>query len=211
MAPGVSAVLLVTRIEARYDVLVRRARGVDGSPRVRVCARNHSASGRNMMDQRDMLRFAAIVVFGLSLLPRNAIAQQKSLKEQLVGTWTMVLCEAVQPNGTKGPLVFGSDPAGQYIFTANGHFSFQSAADLPKFASDNPMITTPEENKAVVKGSIAYYGTYTVNDADKTIALHIERSSFPNLNGTVGKRIVTVLSKSEIKYINPGRRGGGSI
>src|SRR5207245_126830 len=83
-----------------------------------------------------------------------------------VGAWTMVLCEAVQDDGTKGPLVTGNNPAGQYIFTENGYFSFQAAADLPKFASNSRMKTTPEENKAVVEGLIAYYGTYTVNDAD---------------------------------------------
>lgn len=137
--------------------------------------------------------------------------QPKSLKEQLIGTWTMVLCEAVQPDGTKRPLLMGSDPAGQLIFTDSGHFSLQAAAELPKFTSNSRMKSTSEENKSVVQGSIAYYGTYMVDDADKTIALHIERSSFPNLNGTVGKRIVTALAVDEMKYINPGRSGGGSI
>jgi Lipocalin-like domain len=141
----------------------------------------------------------------------SPLDQQMSLKEELVGTWTIVLCEAVQPNGIKGPLVIGNDPGGQYIFTDNGHFSFQAVAKLPSFRSNSRMKTTPEENMTVVEGSIAYYGTYTVNDADKTITLHIERSSFPNLNGTVGKRIVTALTADEMKYINPGRTGGGSI
>lgn len=169
------------------------------------------------MNRSNILRLSVITVLGLPSLIGNAIAQQKSLKEQLVGTWTMVLCEVVQPDGTKTPLVAGNDPTGQYIFTDNGHFSFQAAADLPKLASNSRMKTTPEENKAVVQGSVAYYGTYTVNDADKTIALHIERSSFPNQNGSDGKRIVTALSTDEMKYINPLRGDlpsiatGGSI
>jgi hypothetical protein len=163
------------------------------------------------MNRRSILTLSAIAAFALALLPGNAVAQDRSLKEQLVGTWTIVLCETVQPDGTKGPMVIGSDPAGQYIFTDNGHFSFQAAAALPKFAAHDRMKTTPEENKAVVEGTIAYYGTYTVNDADKTIALQIERSSFPDLNGAVGKRIITTLTADEMKYINPGRRGGGSI
>jgi hypothetical protein len=62
-----------------------------------------------------------------------------------------------------------------------------------------------------VEGSIAYYGTYTACDADKTITLHIERSNFPNLNGTDGKRIVTAISANEMKWTNPGRFGGGII
>ena len=141
----------------------------------------------------------------------TATGEQKSFKEQLVGTWTLVLCEIVAADGTKSPLVVGSNPAGRYIFTDDDHFSFQAVAEFAKFASNDRMKTTPAENQAAVQGSIAYYGTYTVNDADRTIALHIERSSFPNQNGTNGTRIVTALSADEMKYINPRRRGGGSI
>jgi hypothetical protein len=132
-------------------------------------------------------------------------------KERLVGTWTLHKCEVVAADGTKSPLVLGDNPAGQYIFTNDGHFSFQAVADFPKFASNNRMVTTLEESRAAVQGSIAYYGTYAVNEADKTIALHIERSSFPNQNRTDGTRIITVLTESEMEYVNPGRRGGGSI
>jgi hypothetical protein len=142
---------------------------------------------------------------------RADIAQQKSLKEQIIGTWALVVCEVVAPDGSKAPLVVGSNPAGQYIFTPDSHFSFQAAADLPKFASGENGKTTPDENKAVVEGSIAYYGTYTANDAERTITLHIERSSFPNLNGSDGKRIITALTPEEMSYINPARRGGGAI
>jgi hypothetical protein len=163
------------------------------------------------MHWRNILTVSAIIALGLTSLPSNAIAQQKSFKDQLVGTWKTVLCEAVQPDGTREPANIGANQAGQYILTEDGHFSFQSAAELPKFASSNRMKTTPEENKAVVEGSIAYFGTYTVNEADRTIALKIERSSFPNMNGTIGKRIVTALSEDEMRYINPGPVGGGSI
>ncbi len=105
----------------------------------------------------------------------------------------------------------GSDPAGQYIFTEDGHFSFQAVAEFGEFLSNDRMKTTPKEDKAAVQASIAYFGTYTVNDENKTIAVHIERSSFPNQNGTDGKRVITALSADEMSYTNPGRRGGGSI
>jgi Lipocalin-like domain len=163
------------------------------------------------MDQRTMHRLAVIAAFGLSLLPGSAVAQQKSLKDQLIGTWMIVLCETVYPNGTKRPLVLGDNPLGQFIFTDNGHFSFQMAAEIPKFASGDETKTTPEENKAVVEGSIAYFGTYMVTDADKTIALHIERSSIPNLNGTNGRRIVTTISADEMNWTNPAPIRGGAI
>jgi len=39
--------------------------------------------GRDVMDQRNLLGLAVIMVSWLSLLPANTIAQRKSLKEQL--------------------------------------------------------------------------------------------------------------------------------
>jgi Lipocalin-like domain len=137
--------------------------------------------------------------------------QRASLKEQLVGAWTLVRGEVVAPDGARSPLVTGNNLAGQYIFTEDGHFSFQAVAEFGKFLSDNRMKTTPEENQAAVRGSIAYYGTYTVDEADRTILVHIERSSFPNHNGTDGKRVITTLSNDEMGYVNPGPRGGGAI
>jgi hypothetical protein len=157
------------------------------------------------------LLVASLLTNGYLVYRNSIIATPKSFKEQLVGTWALAICEVVAPDGTKSPLVAGSNPAGQYIFTNDGHFSFQAAAEFPRFASNDRTQTTPEEDKAAVLGSIAYYGTYTVNETDNTIALHLERSSFPNLNGTDGKRIVTALSADELKYINPAQRGGGSI
>jgi hypothetical protein len=97
-----------------------------------------------MMDQRNTLGLAVIGALGLSLslLPGSAIAQQKSLKEQLIGTWTIVQCDVVNSDGTKGrPLVMGSNPVGQFIFTDNGRFSFQVAAEIPKFASGGAGVT----------------------------------------------------------------------
>ena len=70
----------------------------------------------------------------------------------------------------------GNNSAGQYIFTKDGHFSFQVAPDFPHFASKGPRQTTPEENRAAIREALAYYGTYTVNDAEKAIIGHIERS-----------------------------------
>jgi hypothetical protein len=75
---------------------------------------------------------------------------------------------------------------------ADGHFSLvNTRADLPKFASNRRDQGTPEENKAVVQGSIAYFGTYSVNEGDKVITAQIEGSTFANLIGTDQKRLVT--------------------
>jgi hypothetical protein len=68
---------------------------------------------------------------------------------------------------------------------------------------------TPEEYKAVVQGSIAHFGRYTINEADKTITFHIETSTFPNWNGTEQKRPFT-LTGDELKWTTPGASSGGT-
>ena len=68
---------------------------------------------------------------------------------------------------------------------------------------------TPEENKAVVQGTIAHFGTYSVNEADKTIAFRIETSTFPNFNGTEQKRGFTLVG-DELTYAVPAFSGGGT-
>jgi hypothetical protein len=43
-----------------------------------------------------------------------------------------------------------------------------TSGDLPKFASGNRLQGSDAENNAIVRGSLAYFGTYTVDEADKT-------------------------------------------
>src|SRR5262245_55064290 len=68
------------------------------------------------------------------------------------------------------------------IYTSDGHFAFVSVrADLPKLANANRALATAEEAKAVVAGSIAYFGTYLVNEADKVLTGNVEASTYANL------------------------------
>ena len=78
----------------------------------------------------------------------------------------------------------------------------------PKFASNNRLEGTPEENTAAVRGSIAYFGTYSVSEADHTLDFHIEKSTFPNWDGATQKRSVTVTG-DEMKYTNTAASAGG--
>src|SRR5438445_190672 len=61
-------------------------------------------------------------------------------------------------------------------------------AEMRKIASGSRVKATPEENKAVVDGSIAHAGRYTIDDGGRSITFHIETSTFPNWNGTTQKR-----------------------
>jgi Lipocalin-like domain len=80
-----------------------------------------------------------------------------------------------------------------------------------KIASNNPSTPTPEELKGLVGRSIAYYGTYTVDEVTKVITLRVEASSFPNQVGIDNKRTITSLTANELKYSNPVPLTGGQI
>jgi Lipocalin-like domain len=159
------------------------------------------------MNRRNILSLSATAALGLALLPVSAIAQQKSLKEQLVGTWTLVSWEQVHKDGTKGQ-DFGPNPKGITSFDTSGHFFVMFAKpELPKIASDRTKVT-PQEAQAINVGSIAYFGTYTVDEPNKTVMLTIESSTFPNQLGISSKRIVTSLTADELKLTNATVVGG---
>ena len=163
------------------------------------------------MNRRCVLSISAMAALGLALLPGGStLAQQKSLREQLVGTWTFVSAVEVQKDGTKEDR-WGPNPKGMLVFDANGRYVLViNRSDLRKFAANRVDQGTAEENKAVMKGTIATFGTYSVNEADKTLNTQIEGGSFPNLYGGTQKRVITSLTADELKYTNPATTIGAT-
>jgi hypothetical protein len=140
------------------------------------------------------------------------VAQQSALKEQLVGAWALVAVVGERADGTKFE-PFGPNPKGVIIFTNDGHFSlFQSSAGVPKIAANDRAKATPEEATAIVRESIAYYGTYSVNEGEKTLAVKLVGSTYANLvGGPEQKRIVTSLTSEELKFTNPRTPAGVTL
>jgi hypothetical protein len=146
---------------------------------------------------------------GLALMTASATAEAKGVrKQQLVGTWTLVSTENMKADGSKVD-VFGPNPRGVLIFDRGGHYSLTIVrSDLPKFAATTSDQGTAQENKAVLAGMIASFGTYSLDEADGTLTTHVEGSSFPNLAGGEQKRIISSLTASELKYSNPATATG---
>lgn len=153
----------------------------------------------------------SLVSLGLVFPASNSVAQQRSIKDQLVGSWTVVSWDQTRPDGSKVQR-FGANPKGINVFDANGRFFVMFARpDLPKIASRDPLKTTADENKAIMEGTIAYYGTYSVSEPDKVLTLRIEASSFPNQVGADQKRKITELTGDQLKYENTTVMSGGQI
>jgi hypothetical protein len=161
------------------------------------------------MNRRDVLRLSTIAAFGFALLPSNAFAQQKLLKERLVGTYTLVSFVSIAQNGTKADL-FGTNPKGLIIFDAGGNYTQVIVQpDRPKFKSNNRLEGTAEENKSALAGGLGQFGTWSVNDADKSIILHqVGVVHFPNEEGTDLKRGLS-LAGDDLKITVGAARDGG--
>jgi hypothetical protein len=154
------------------------------------------------------LRIAATLL-ALALSAGAATAQTgRSLKEQIVGTWNFVVAEVAAPDGKKS-FPFGETPKGILIFTTDGRFAqIHVAADAPKIASNNRMTGTPEEYAAIMRRSLSVFGTWTVDEANKTVTYNIVSSSFPNWEGEAQTRTIDKLTDDEFVNTNPNVGGG---
>ena len=56
------------------------------------------------MSRIGIFGLTAIATIGVALLPVGTVGQEKSLKEQLVGTWLQVSIDGTFPDGTKRQL-----------------------------------------------------------------------------------------------------------
>ena len=153
------------------------------------------------MNRRTIISLS-IFAASAGLLPGNAVSQQPLLKDQLVGTWTLVSSSQTTKTGVKSDR-WGLNPKGRAIFEANGRYVFMIfRSDIPKFAVNNLTQGTAEENKAAIQGMTANYGTWTVDEATKTITTNVEGASFPNLMGGGQKRVISSITADELKYTN---------
>lgn len=148
-------------------------------------------------------------IFACGLAASAAPAQQaKTLKDQLIGTWTFVVAEITAADGSKS-LPFGDTPKGILIFTSDGHFAqIHIASDVPKIASNNRMTGTPDEYKAINQRSLSVFGTYSVDEEKKTVTYNITSSTFPNWAGVSQTRTIESVTAVEFKNTNPSVTGG---
>ncbi len=123
-----------------------------------------------------------LLSLGVVLAAGDAFAQTA---KELVGTWTLASATTEQA-GNKTD-TFGPNPKGILMVDAKGRYVIAFArAALPKVASNNRTTATPEENKAIVGGSLTHFG-----------------------NGTEQKRPFTVTG-DELKYTVAAASGGGT-
>jgi Lipocalin-like domain len=123
---------------------------------------------------------AAAIVLAGSIASQ---AQQKSAKELIAGNWTLMIADNVSREGNNVP-GFGPLPSGSARFGADGHYSFEVGA-----SNGSPPAVTSS-------------GTYTLDDAGKTLTLKVEDSSLANWRGTTQTGTVKFISADHLGWTN---------
>jgi hypothetical protein len=128
------------------------------------------------------------------------------LADLIVGTWVLVSSHDIEADGTRTD-TWGANPLGTYMFDANGRFAqIVMRSDLPRVMRRED--TSDAQAKAVVMGSLAMFGTYTVDEAARVVAVRFEACTFASFTGTEGSRVVERISADELVFSNAGRAGG---
>ena len=135
-----------------------------------------------------------LVGMAISLASPTFAQQQKSLKELIVGTWLLdSVYDQTQDGEKHNP--WGDGVKGQAMFDAQGHYSWMiMSANRPK-ADTSPRIPVGQ--------AIAYWGTYTIDEAAKTFTGHIERCTFPQWDGGGGTDNIEFPTEDEFHFTVP--------
>jgi Lipocalin-like domain len=184
---------------------LERCRRTD-APIERSSRRIEAHMAMRQLHFREMLS----VVFAVISVSVSVATYGQTLQGQIIGTWVAV-SQYVEQDG-KRIEPFGADPKGMVVYDPNGRFILVlQRATLPKFASNNRMTGTADENRAIVQGTIAYFGRYSVDENERKINLHYDGSTFPNWDGQDQTRLVEI-SGDELKIISPvSAVGGGTV
>jgi hypothetical protein len=147
------------------------------------------------MSQRRLTGLQAAAAIGAILFLSPSLAQSGT---DVSGVWRIAEVKNYGP-GAKGILILTPDKRYSLILVRG---------DLPKYVSGQRNKATAEEYKATVDGSIAYFGTYTVEEDN--LKLNVEGSTFPNWTGTTQVRSNLKVTGDELRYTVLAPSGGGA-
>jgi hypothetical protein len=135
---------------------------------------------------------ASVVISGTAQ-QRNADASSEQdsspLQSQLVGTWRLISRVVTTRDGTvvRDPGL-GAAPTGYLIYDLSGHVAAQMMkTDRPAVIDCSLSTAAPSNNSQSVNGYDAYFGTYTIDRANRTVTHHLEGAL---VAADVGKSLV---------------------
>jgi len=156
------------------------------------------------MDIRTTAAITAAALFSLlSHTVDPAHSGEQALRDKLIGTWMLDSLHAVTwDEEDRNP--FGPAPKGRMVLDDNGRVtSVIIGGERMPFLSGDRLTGTAAENQSAVQSTQALFGTYSVNTKDNVVIFHVERSLFPNWDGSDQSLTVT-LNGDELQQVKAG-------
>jgi len=157
---------------------------------IRIRGGSHTlelVNGEERMTRLSVLAVATAALFCLAV-PANA----QALKDQVLGTWTLVSNVQKYQDG-KEENDFGPKGKGLLILDRTGWFSLQI------IGGDRAKQTGRPVNP--IGPAITYFGTYTVGEGDKSLVYKVQGSTYPNFEGTEQKATITIINADDMTYV----------
>ena len=87
-----------------------------------------------------------------------------------------------------------------------------SGAQIPTIAANDRAKATPEEAQGIVESSIAYFGTYSIDETTKVMSVNLAASTYANVAAIPNqKRTITLLTADELRFDNPRTPNGMTL
>lgn len=141
----------------------------------------------------------------------NAPAQ-KSLKDQLTGTWTIVSYDAIAADGSRKP-IFSPKPSGTLMLASNGRYAMMIVdPDRPKkWSAKSRAGASVEELASAARGLVAQFGEWSVDENAKMLIRKSEGALNPTATGRE-QRVPITVSGDELRTTDKasGVTGGGA-
>jgi hypothetical protein len=128
-----------------------------------------------------MQRRRAIQLAGLAAAAVRSSAAP-AVREKFLGVWKLVSYDS---HPQDGPIrqIYGPNPIGRITYDKAGHMSAFLMRPGRKPAQ-NPRAATVEELREIQSGFVAYFGTFDVDEAAKTVIHHVTGALNPAWPGT---------------------------
>jgi hypothetical protein len=140
------------------------------------------------MERRE---FIALLGMAAAAMPGGARAEPAHPPDfvagRLVGTWSFASSVNTRKDGSTFDR-WGANPKGILMFDRSGNYA---------------QIIVGSDSKMFGAKSACTFGTYSVEESDKTLVTKVTSSSSTKLVGMSQSRTITLLTATEFKYSNP--------
>jgi hypothetical protein len=146
-----------------------------------------------MVQNRSLL---ILVLMNILLVGPSGAGQAKSdvsAPEKFVGAWRLVSIETIRPNGEVIYPFYGKHPEGLIMYDSSGWMSVQIVSDPPAKApsrsSRQEVMAAPvAEKSSAFDHYYAYFGSWSLDTAQRTVTHRIRQSLIPGEVGEDGVR-----------------------